>query len=300
MTKLKAFPYFGGKLSHLNFILEHLPYTERYIEPFGGSAAVLLNREPSPIETYNDLDGDVVNFFRVLREQPDELVRQLELTPYSRDEFIKAHAPDAAVDDVERARRFFVRMTQGYNSRSGLADRDVVDGSWSYSIGTIRKGMAKQVAQAEGYHEALSDVAERLRRVQIENQDAINLIETHDHPDALFYCDPPYVSDSRKSGEYTHEMCDQDHRELARTLRQCDAKVAISNYDSDLMRELYADWTVITGEEKALASSSHNTSNSEILITNYDPSEGGSVQAVGETGSVQNRLSEFCATGGQQ
>ena len=289
MSKLKAFPYFGGKLSHLNFILEHLPYTERYIEPFGGSAAVLLNREPSPVETYNDLDGDVVNFFRVLREQPDELVRQLELTPYSREEFGQACESDGGVDDVERARRFFVSVSQGYNAKTSSTSPS----DWSYVVGTSARGMSNVISWKQGFEENLHEVAARLGRVQIENQDAINLIETHDHPDALFYCDPPYAPDSRKSGEYAHEMSEQDHRELARTLNQCEAKVAISNYESDLMRDLYSEWNVITGEEKTLASSSHNTSNSEILITNYDPTDGSTVQTVGETGAIQNRLTEF-------
>lgn len=290
MTKLKAFPYFGGKLSHLNFILEHLPHTERYIEPFGGSAAVLLNREPSPVETYNDLDGHVVNFFRVLREQPDELVRQLELTPHSREEFGESLKHEG-VSDLERARRFFTRISQGYNAKTSSDS----SGDWAYAIGRARRGMSGRISETRGYCDNLVDVAERLSRVQIENQDAIDLIETHDHSDALFYCDPPYAPDSRKSGEYAHEMSEQDHRELARTLRQCEGKVAISNYESDLMRELYSEWNVITGEEKPLASSSNNTSNSEILITNYDPTDGSIVKTVGDTGGIQNRLSEFTA-----
>ena len=294
MSKIKAFPYFGGKLSHLNFILENLPYTERYIEPFGGSAAVLLNREPSPVETYNDLDGDVVNFFRVLREQPDELVRQLELTPYSREEFAKAWRPDDSVGAVERARRFFVRVSQGYNAKTNpTSSPENSGGEWSYAVGNSRNGRSKKTSQWSGYLCQLEKVADRLRRVQIENQDAINLIETHDHPDALVYCDPPYPPTSRYYGEYAHEMSDQDHRELADTLNQCEAKVAISNYESDLMRELYTDWNVLTGEEKTLNTSIDTSSNTELLITNYEPRDGNAVQTVSETGGIQNRLSEF-------
>lgn len=289
MARLKAFGYFGGKLSHLDFVLEHLPYTERYIEPFGGSAAVLLNKEPSTIETYNDLDGDVVNFFRVLREQPEELVRQLKLTPHSRDEFSMACKEDPEISDVERARRFFVRIMQGYNAKTEGASR----GDWSYNIGAARRGMATKCSQLKGYHEQLHAVADRLSEVQIENQDAINLIKTHDHEDALIYCDPPYMPDSRKSGGYAHDMDAEDHRQLARALNQCEAKVAISNYDSDLLRELYPDWTVITGEEKKMMSATRSESNSEVLLTNYDVGDGAKLQTTGTGGSVQNRLGAF-------
>ena len=112
--KRLAFFYYGGKFSHLNWLLPLLPPTPAYVEPFGGSAAVLINRHPSPVETYNDINGEVVNFFRVLREKPEELVTKLGLTPYSREEFFEALDP--GVDPVERARRFYVRIRQAHGS----------------------------------------------------------------------------------------------------------------------------------------------------------------------------------------
>lgn len=272
MSKIKSFPYYGGKLSHLDFLQSHLPYTERYIEPFGGSAAVLLNREPSPVETYNDIDGDMVNFFRVLREQPDELIRQLELTPHSREEFETAREPKESIDDIERARRFFVRVSQGFNALSS-ADRT----GWSYNIGDSRRNRSLVISSREGYVSGLDLVADRLSRVQIENRPAVDVIETHDHEDALFYCDPPYTPDARRTTMsergYGFEMDEEEHRELASVLHQCDGKVAISNYESELLRELYPDWTVIIDEERASVSSSRSTSNAEILIMNYDPDD---------------------------
>src|SRR5580692_8004016 len=108
-----AFGWYGGKFSHLEWLLPLLPACHHYCEPFAGSAAVLLNRAPSPVETYNDLDGEVVNFFRTLRENPDEVIRRIGLTPFSREEFSIACEPHpVGLTDIERARRFFIRARQ--------------------------------------------------------------------------------------------------------------------------------------------------------------------------------------------
>ena len=128
-AKKIAFGWYGGKYSHLDWLLPLLPYTTHYCEPFGGSAAVLLNREPSPVETYNDIDGEVVNFFKVLREQKEELLQAIGLTPFSREELrlaVKGKAED--LTDLERARRFFVRARQ---VRTGLA-QTASEGRWAH------------------------------------------------------------------------------------------------------------------------------------------------------------------------
>src|ERR1700719_3728506 len=102
--KLIAFGWYGGKFSHLDWLLPLLPDCLHYCEPFAGSGAVLMNREPSPVETYNDIDGEVVNFFRVLRERKDDLIEQIALTPFSREEFAIACQLDPDLTEVERAR----------------------------------------------------------------------------------------------------------------------------------------------------------------------------------------------------
>src|SRR6266581_5436560 len=118
-SKMIAFGYYGGKFSHLDFILPLLPtHFTHYCEVFGGSAAVLINRPPAPVETYNDLDGEVVNFFECLRDHGKELVRLISLTPFSRVELVKALKPTTGLSSLERARRFFVRARQ---TRTGLA-----------------------------------------------------------------------------------------------------------------------------------------------------------------------------------
>ena len=130
-SKMIAFGYYGGKFSHLDFILPLLPtHFTHYCEVFGGSAAVLINRPPAPVETYNDLDGEVVNFFECLRDHGKELVRLISLTPFSRVELVKALSPATELAKLERARRSFVRARQ---TRTGLAQTSS-EGRWQRRI----------------------------------------------------------------------------------------------------------------------------------------------------------------------
>src|SRR5205085_1772704 len=164
--RLIAFGWYGGKFSHLDWLLPLLPKCHHYCEPFAGSAAVLLNHDPAPVETYNDLDGEVTNFFRVLRDEPDELIHRIALTPFSREEFYRAcELPSPDVTDVERARRFFVRARQ---VRTGLAQTASL-GRWANCKNTSRAGMSGVVSRWLGSVESLPEIAERLLRVQIEN-----------------------------------------------------------------------------------------------------------------------------------
>ncbi len=209
-----AFPYYGGKFVHLNFLLP--ARCRHFCEPFGGSAAVLLNRPPAPIETYNDLDSEAVNFFACLRNHPRSLVRLLRHTPYGREELQTACLPSKGVAPVERARRFFIRAHQTFNARAqtGAATQ------WSYARETSRRGMSALVSKWLGGIAGLPDVAERLRRVQLEHAPAVEVIRRYDSPDTLFYCDPPYPHESRRSLDaYTYEMSDRDHEALADALR---------------------------------------------------------------------------------
>lgn len=269
MTKQIAFGWYGGKFSHLDWLLPLLPAATHYCEPFGGSAAVLINREPAPIETYNDLDGEVVNFFRVLREGKDALVEAIGLTPFSREEFeLAIAAPDDTVSNLERARRFFVRARQ---VRTGLA-QTASSGRWAHCLLTSRAGMAGAVSRWLGSVEGLSEIAQRLLRVQIENAPAIEVVQRYDSDETLFYCDPPYPHESRgDSKAYSYEMSDDDHRQLAATLRKVQGKVAISSYECDLMQELYGDWYCTVAPAKY--AHSIKQLRTEALWTNYNPVE---------------------------
>ena len=269
MSRLIAFGWYGGKFSHLDWLLPLLPRTKHYCEPFGGSAAVLLNREPSPIETHNDIDGEVVNFFRALRDQTDDLIKAIALTPFSREEFEKAISePTEGLSDLERARRFYIRARQ---VRTGLAQR-ASSGRWAHCRLTSRAGMAGAVSRWLGSIDALPEIAQRLLRVQIENDDAIKVIKRYDSEETLFYCDPPYPHESRgDNNAYGYEMTDDKHRELARVLHSLKGKVALSSYHCDLMDELYGDWQYIEAPVK----NCHSVKKPriEVLWVNYDPRE---------------------------
>ncbi|MGQ9628439.1 MAG: DNA adenine methylase [Anaerolineae bacterium] len=269
MGKLTAFGWYGGKFSHLDWLLPLLPKTRHYCEPFGGSAAVLLNREPSPVETYNDIDGEVVNFFRVLRDQTDVLIKAIALTPFSREEFERAISePSEGLSDLERARRFYVRARQ---VRTGLAQK-ASSGRWAHCRLTSRAGMAGAVSRWLGSIEDLPEIAQRLMRVQIENDLAINVIKRYDSEETLFYCDPPYPHDSRRDcNAYGYEMTDGEHRELSRVLHSIKGKVALSGYHCDLMDKLYDDWRYIEAPIKNCHSV--KTPRKEVLWVNYDPEE---------------------------
>lgn len=261
-----AFGWYGGKYSHLDWLLPLLPRCHHYCEPFAGSAAVLLNREPSPVETYNDVDGEVCNFFRVLREQRDQLIEAIGLTPFSREEFAVACELDPKQSPLERARRFYVRARQ---VRTGLAQTASI-GRWANCKGTSRAGMSGVISRWLGGVEALPEIGERLVRVQIENRPAIDVIRLYDSQDTLFYCDPPYVHDTRgDSKAYGYEMTDDEHRELADALNSVQGRVAFSNYDCDLINRLYPAkrWQKIVGPERTI----HSTKDTrcEVLWTNY-------------------------------
>ncbi len=265
--KLIAFGWYGGKFSHLDWLLPLLPESLHYCEPFAGSGAVLLNKEPAPVETYNDIDGEVVNFFRVLREDKERLIEQIALTPFSREEFGIACKLDPELTTLERARRFYVRARQ---VRTGLAQTASI-GRWANCKNTSRAGMSGVVSRWLGGVAQLDFIAERLLRVQMENRPAIDVIKLYDSAETLFYCDPPYIHGTRgDTKSYGYEMDDYDHQQLATVLNSVASLVAISNYDCPLMNELYpaSKWTKIYSLEKTI----HSTKDvrQEVLWINYD------------------------------
>ncbi len=266
-SKQIAFGWYGGKFSHLDWLLPLLPTSTHYCEPFGGSAAVLLNRSPAPVETYNDIDGEIVNFFRVLRSHKDELLEAIGLTPFSREEFeLAIGQASTPLSDLERARRFFVRARQ---VRTGLA-QTASSGRWAHCLLTSRAGMAGAVSRWLGSVEGLSEIAQRLLRVQIEHAPAIEVILRYDSPETLFYCDPPYPHEARGDNKaYSFEMTDTDHRALARVLQKVQGKVAISGYPCALMDDLYRDWYCTLAPSKR--AHSIKQPRTEALWTNYDP-----------------------------
>lgn len=277
-SKMIAFGYYGGKFSHLDFLLPLLPEDcEHYCEPFGGSAAVLVNRSPSPVETYNDLDSEVVNFFSVLRNQGPRLIKAISLTPFSREELVKACRKEENVSALERARRFYVRARQ---TRTGLAQTSS-EGRWAHCVLTSRAGMAGAVSRWLGAVEGLPEIVQRLQRVQIENAPAEEIIERYDSRQTLFYCDPPYPHESRgDSKAYLHEMTNANHERLAKVLHKVKGRVALSGYRCKFLDSLYQDWERIDAP-KGLCNSTKDE-RTESLWINYPLTKNG--KAVLETG----------------
>jgi len=157
--RMIAFGWYGGKYSHLDFILPNIPLdATHFCDVFGGSAAVLINRAPSPVETFNDIDSEITNFFEALRNEREELLRVIGLTPFSREELVRACTWEQGLSSVERARRFFVRARQ---TRTGLAQASS-EGRWAHCVLTSRAGMAGAVSRWLGSVDGLAEIAQRL------------------------------------------------------------------------------------------------------------------------------------------
>ncbi|MGS2592090.1 DNA adenine methylase [Streptomyces hebeiensis] len=229
------FPYYGAKGRLAGQIVDLIPDHRVYVEPFAGSAAVLFAKPAAPVEVINDLDRNVTTFFRVLRDQEADLLRVLRLTPYARDEFAAADLSEEGITDLERARRFFVRTTQGHNA-AGSGGR----AGWSNGIRARHTDATATVNLVE----RLDRLAERLRTVVVDNRDALEVVAAHDSPDTVFYLDPPYLSGTRQCArDYAHEADSEIfHRSLAEALHSVQGLVLLSGYPSELYSELYAGW----------------------------------------------------------
>lgn len=234
-----AFAYYGGKVGMSDMIVSLMPPHRVYMEPFFGSGAVLFAKRPAVHEIANDLDGNIVTFFRVLRDRPDELEQACRLTPYARAEY-EAATLDGDLDDLERARRFWVRVNQSFAKTAGRTT--------GWSVTTARtQSTARSVIGRIGRFQAL---AARLQHVCIEQCDAADLIDRLATPDTLIYADPPYLAATRNgrardgiAADYGTDMGgEDDHRRLAEALHSTAAAVILSGYPSPLYEDLYADW----------------------------------------------------------
>lgn len=236
MTLAPPVPYFGGKQRIASALVALFPEHEHYVEPFAGGLSVLLAKTPSKLETVNDLDDDIVTFWRILRDRPEELERVAALTPASRAEHQLSRDRDG-VDDLERARRVWVALTQ---SRGGQLMRT----GWRHHIDAAGTSMGLPGYLA-GYLDRMPAAARRLRHVALECRPALDVIASYGaSPTVLLYVDPPYLGETRGStSAYRHEMrAEEQHRELAEALRACRAAVVLSGYDSALYTDLYEGW----------------------------------------------------------
>lgn len=228
--------YHGGKWRLAPWIISHFPDHRLYVEPFGGAASVLLRKPRSYSEVYNDLNRDVVTVFRVLRdpEKRKRLENAVRLTPFSRAEYELAKVQ--ADDDVERARRMIVSSFQGHIG-AGAPGSDS-----GFRSHTLRRGATHADTWAS-WPDQIEAFTERLRGVVLECRDALDVIKDQDSEETLFYLDPPYATDSRKSPDmYSHEYSDADYRRLSLVLPGLQGMVILSGYRCDLMENLFGTW----------------------------------------------------------
>ncbi len=233
-----------------------------YLEPFVGSGAVFFNKNPGAIETINDLDSDVVNLFRVLRENPNDLKRALLLTPYSREEYDLSFEP--CDDPVEKARRYMVRTTQAIGAK--------LNGKCGWRNHKQMK-IGGTACKWAGITETIDQATARLRGstknlVQIEHMDALRLIERYNTEDALIYLDPPYVRSSRKSGAlYKHEMDDAQQIQMLESIMRSKAKIILSGYQSSLYDRYLKGWIV----DSTMCQTTSTAMAEEVIWMNFAP-----------------------------
>ena len=266
-----CFPYPGNKARHSKWILEHIPEHECYVELFGGAAGVLFNKPRSKIEVYNDLNGDIPHFFRVLRDRGDELQEWLRNVPYSREvheEWVDKYAKgERSDDDIERAGRFFTLRYTSFGAEIGSKS------GFKSSVGP-RDLAGTHYSKIERLHE----FRDRLRGVEIESQDALQILDRHDSSATVFYADPPYQGTERryKSGGF-------NHRKLAKMACEIEGKIIIS-YDS-IPPHYDESFSVVSKDSKFHGGNQGGSKEvTEHLIMNYD-SKGESVMSeLGQSG----------------
>lgn len=239
MSNLKrpVLRYHGGKWKIGDWVKQFFPVHKTYVEPFCGAASVLMQKDRVLCEVINDLDGRIVNLFRVLQDknQAEELRRRCFLTPFSRGEFDLAY--EDTDDPIEQARRLIILSFFGYGSKSCITKN-------KNGFRSRRKNSASPAVDWSRWPDHIPAFVERLRGVVVENKPAIDIVRAYDLENGLIYCDPPYVHNTRTllNGSYHFEMVDKDHRELAAALRECKGYVVVSGYPSELYDEIFKDW----------------------------------------------------------
>lgn len=253
------FKYPGSKWSIANWIISFFPEHHSYLEPFSGSAAVLMNKPRSNIETINDLDGNVVNLFEWIKRDPEKLAHEIYWTPYARQVYDSTY-DTVPEDSLQRAVNFYIRLNMGYGFRTNnqkVGWKNDIQGRERAYAATDWCNLPKKIMQA----------AERLRGVQIENRPAVELIQRFNYPNVLIYADPPYVLSTRHGKQYKCEMDDGQQEELLDVLLEHKGPVLISGYESDLYNTKLRNWHI----EETVCYSQVCSKKREILWMNFEP-----------------------------
>lgn len=254
MKRILNYP--GSKWRLSDIIIENIPDHVTYLEPFFGSGAVFFSKDRSQIETINDLNERVYNFFKVCRDQPEQLVKLAYLTPMSRQEH--RISDEDVPDPLESARRFLV---QSWQSIGGI---QAYKTGWRSNIDKI----GGKLHEWNEIPERVLEVADRLKDAQIENQDAVKLLQRYSRKDVFAYVDPPYLLSTRKGRYYETDMEDNQQPELLEVLRDFKGKFILSDYDNELYDEILKDCFKVYINAQAEGGQSRT----EVLWMNYEPS----------------------------
>lgn len=256
------FPYYGGKMSAAAAIVDLLPPHRHYVEPFAGSLSVLLAKPSAPFETVNDLHQELMTFWRVLREQPEELARVCAFTPHSRAEYAAAADIGAGGTDLEIARRVWVRLSQGRSATLRST-------GWRYYINPAGS-YSSMPDYLEGYVHRFAAVAERLHAVSLECRPAAEVIAAYGEcPEVCLYVDPPYLGSVRTGTNYVHEMrSDAEHEQLLEALLRARSAVVLSGYASELYDTALKDWNRVV--IPAFTGNSNSGARTEVVWSNRD------------------------------
>lgn len=228
--------YFGGKWRLSRWIIAAFPPHTVYVEPYGGGASVLLRKDRVHTEIYNDLNQEIFNLFDVLRNDKDKLKEQIELTPFSRDEFVRAY--QITNDSIEQARRTLVRSAMGFASQATSGQR-------SGFRSALRTNYKLPAHRWSSMSVLIDQVSNRMSGVVLENKEALEVMKQHDGPETLFYVDPPYVSETRSTNYknvYKHEMSAEQHVEMLECLNGLEGAVVLSGYRNKLYEEHLKNW----------------------------------------------------------
>lgn len=236
---MKVLKWPGSKWSIGEKIIEMMPKHNIYLEPFFGSGAVFFLKPPCNTEILNDLDGEIVNLFRTIRDDPEELAKRIYYTPYSREEYQESYKRnDKDLDNIEQARQFLIRSNM---ARAGM---QYYSSSWRHA-GPVLGAKTKQRVTGDWNRvpERIIEAAGRLKDAEIENKNAFDLIKKYNKEDCLIYVDPPYLLSTRRQRYYNVEMTEyQEHLELLELLKNHSGSVIISGYESKLYEDVLKGW----------------------------------------------------------
>ena len=252
--------YPGSKWSIADWIISFFPEHHSYLEPFFGSGAVLFNKERSNIETVNDLDGNVVNLFEWIKKDPERLAREIYYTPYARQVYEEAFRRTES-NSLYKAVNFAVKCQMGYGIRTNGKT------GWKNDIQGREKAYGtKDWAELP---DRIMKASERLRGVQIECKQAIDVIERYDFENVLIYCDPPYMLETRSQKQYKNEMTKEDHQNLLEVLKKSKGHVVISGYDSKLYNDILRGWN----KQEIVCRTQSSKKSKEVIWMNFEPEE---------------------------